>query len=475
MNHNETVIEQEIALDILPVLKSEKKYTFIDAFLILSGYCMATWSYTQGAYLFSLVGFKQLLIGVFFGAILMLAIYQLSVILAVRYGIDIWIWLRAVFGQKGVKIITLMIIFVNYPWYAVCADLFASSLTNLAAVFGLSLPAYVHILLALSCVVIGTFIAYRGIGIITKITRFLVPVLLLVGIFVIIVGFSSVPFDVIWNYRPENPLPHAYGLSIEANFAFVITLVGGMAGIPRLTKTERAGYWAGVLGQGLSGSFFVVIGAVMAIAMQYVAGEVSNDPTIMLATLTTPILAISCLLLIAFANIGTQATGAYLYGLMLKSSFQKMKYQTLILILAIYVGILTIWGGVTTYFGSFLSIGACIYAPIAALLFTDFFIVRKQQISLRSAFQLPGYHAYDYTNGFNFIGLGCIIFGALFSLSIFNPVTGEIHHKFLFHLTPTCASFLGTCLLYYILNKIPLIQNYLLQDKKEWIQYAEKN
>ena len=72
-----------------------------------------------------------------------------------------------------------------------------------------------------------------------------------------------------------------------------------------MTKKENAGLWSGVLGQGVAGSFFVVIGAVMAIAMQYVTGEMIDDPTAMLATLSIPALALSSLLLVAFANIGT--------------------------------------------------------------------------------------------------------------------------------------------------------------------------
>ena len=91
-------IEREAYLGILPVTSKERSYGFLDALLVLSGYCIATWSYTQGSYLATLVGFKQLLIGAFFGAILMLMIYQLPVILSVRYGIDIWISLRGVFG-----------------------------------------------------------------------------------------------------------------------------------------------------------------------------------------------------------------------------------------------------------------------------------------------------------------------------------------------------------------------------------------
>ncbi len=464
-------VEKEALFGIAPVLKKEKLYGFLDAVLVLSGYCIATWSYTQGSYLATLVGFRQLLIGAFLGAILMLAIYQLPVILSVRYGIDIWIWLKSVFGHKGTAIMTVIIIIINYPWYAVCADLFASSMGNLVALFGVTLPDFMPLVLRLLCVVIGTAIAYRGIGAITHTTRILVPLLLALGVMVVIVGFTSVPFDVIWNYKPDTSqytdsiIP--YIISIEANFAFVITLVGGMGEVPRLTKKENAGFWAGVIGQGVSGSFFVVVGAVMAIAMQYITGEMIDDPTLMLATLSVPALALSSLLLVAFANIGTQAVGSYIYGVMLKSSFKRANYRTLILILAAYVAVLCVWGKIVDYFGSFLTISACIYAPLAALLFVDFFFVRKQKLALRSAFGLKGYNAYNYTHGINWVGMLCVAAGVAMSLLVYNPVTGEVHNMLLFRLTPTGFSFLGTGLLYLVLSYIPPIRKYLLRDREE--------
>lgn len=464
-------IEKEAVFGILPVEKKQRQYGFLDAFLVLSGYCIATWSYTQGSYLTTLVGFKQLLIGAFLGAILMLAIYQLPVILSVRYGIDIWIWLKAVFGHNGIKVMTVVIILINFPWYAVCADLFASSMSNLLALGGITVPDFCHTLLGIFCVILGTFIAYKGVGAITWTTRILVPLLILVGAVVIYIGFSSVPFDVIWEYKPQNTgyennvIP--YIISIEANFAFVITLVGGMAEIPRLTKTERGGFWAGVFGQGLTGSFFVVIGAVMAIAMEHVTGEFVDDPTMMLATLSVPAVALLSLLLVGFANVGTQAVGSYIYSVMIKSSFHKASYKILLIILACYVGGLCIWGKIIDYFGSFLTIGACVYAPLAALLFVDFFIVRKQKICLRSAYGIKGHDAYEYSKGFNFVGLICVVAGVVISLAIYNPLSGEIHCDVLFYLTPTGCSFIGTGVLYWLLNKIPGIKKYTLRDREK--------
>jgi len=217
----------------------------------------------------------------------------------------------------------------------------------------------------------------------------------------------------------------------------------------------------------LTGSFFVVIGAVMAIAMEYVTGEFVDDPTLMLATLSVPAVALCSLLLVGFANVGTQAVGSYIYAVMIKSSFHKASYKVLLAILACYVGGLCIWGKIIDYFGSFLTIGACIYAPLAALLFVDFFIVRRQKISLRAAYGLKGHDAYKYTKGFNCVGLICVLAGVFISLAVYNPLSGEIHCEPLFYLTPTGCGFIGTGLLYWFLNQIPTVKAYTLKDRDD--------
>lgn len=467
MNRTEKEIEKEVYCGILPVLGNERTYSFIDALLILSGYCIATWSYTQGAYLTGLVGFKQLLITAVAGALLMLMIYQLPVILSVRYGIDIWIWLRSAFGTKGVKAISVLIIVINFPWYAVCCDLFASSMINLAKLFSIPVPEWSHLALELFCVALGTFMACKGVKTITLTTRILVPALITVGALVIVVALRAVPAEAIWNYEPSELLMSksaAYTLALEANFAFVITLVGGMAGVPRLCKSERSGYYAGVLGQGLAGSFFVVVGAVMAIAMQCKTGVASTDPTQMLATLASPAMALCSLLLVAFANIGTQAVGSYLYGVTLKSTFTNVSYRTLVIILGIYVSVLCIWGKIVEYFGTFLTVSACIYAPLAAILFVDFFFIRKQKLDFESAYELPEHNAYVYTKGYNLMGIICLAAGCIMSLAVYNPVSGEIYNKYLFALTPTGCALAGTGILYALLGKIPPIRRYLCRD-----------
>jgi NCS1 family nucleobase:cation symporter-1 len=150
---------------------------------------------------------------------------------------------------------------------------------------------------------------------------------------------------------------------------------------------------------------------------------------------------------------------------MLKSSFKKANYRLLISILAAYVTLLCIWGKIIDYFGSFLTISACVYAPVAALLFVDFFLVRSQKLDFRSAFGIAGHDSYRYTRGFNIVGLLCVIAGIFMSLAVYNPVTGDVYNMVLFRFTPTGFSFIGTGVLYFTLSRIKPIRRYILKDR----------
>ena len=95
--------------------------------------------------------------------------------------------------KRQVKAVAVGIILINFPWYAVCAQLFSSSMINLAGLFGIEIPQQFHTPGALLCVLAGTVIAYKGVGAIEGATKILVPLLLLIGVVVVVVGFTSIP------------------------------------------------------------------------------------------------------------------------------------------------------------------------------------------------------------------------------------------------------------------------------------------
>ena len=465
-------IQQETITGIVPMTSKDRQYSFWDLFLSTSGFAIATWCYTQGAYVAQYLTFSQMLINIFSFNIIWVFIECLPILFAVKYGIDLWIWLRAVLGKRGVALLSTTISLANFGWYAVAANLFASSMIHLANSFGLGLDKGLWApILGTLCVLLGTLIALGGPEVIKWTNRFLVIALLLVGLIIVGICFVGVPITDIMNIQPAtqgdlSPLER-FMLSGEGNVAFAFSWSTQALVLPRLAKTERSGYWATALSYGVVAPFFVATGGVMALAMFVKTGVYESDPTTMLSTLSTPTFALLSLLLVAFANIGTQGTGSYVNCMIVKSGMPKVSYKLMVWIAMVYVSALTIWGGVEEYFGSFISLAAYIQGPIIGMIVVDYFLLRKRKLDLRSAYFLEGHQAYEFTKGFNLVGLSCVFISLLVAvLFVYNPVTAQIQSPIFLVTTGSGFTAIFGGFLYWLASLTPL-KHYVVKDRDQ--------
>lgn len=471
MKHSD-YIKQETVTGTVPMLSRERQYGFWDLFLTTSGFSIATWCYTQGAYVAQYLSFTQMLINIFCFNIVWVLIECIPVFFSVRYGIDLWVWLRSVLGIKGVAILATVISMANFGWYAVDSQLFASSMINLFGGFGVSLdPTLWKPVLGVLCVILGTLIALGGPDVIRWTNRFLVVALLIVGAIVVAICFTAVPLPSMLAVKPDTSLYESglgrFMLSAEGNVAFAFSWSTQALVLPRLAKTERSGYWGTSLAYGIVAPFFVAAGGVMAIAMFVKAGYYESDPTVMLATLAGPGFALLSLLMVAFANIGTQGTGSYVNCMIIKSGLPKVSYRMLVILAMFYVSALTVWGWVMDHFGSFISMAAQIQGPIIGMTVVDYLIVKKRRISLKSLYNIDGHNAYDFTHGFNLVGLGCILIAFVTNiLFIYNPLTAEIKSPIFLMLTGSGYTAVCGGLLYWLASLTPL-RKYMLRDRNE--------
>ena len=465
-------IRQETITGTVPMVASDRQYSFWDLFLTTSGFSIATWCYTQGAYVAQYLSFRQMLINIFCFNIIWVLIECIPIFFSVRYGIDLWIWLRSVLGRKGVAILATVISMANFGWYAVDSQLFASSMINLMGAFGISINAVIwKPILGVLCVVLGTLIALGGPEVIKWTNRFLVSALLIVGAIVVTICFTAVPLKEMLAVQPDTSLYStklgAFMLSAEGNVAFAFSWSTLALVLPRLAKSEKSGYWATSLAYGVVAPFFVAAGGVMAIAMFVKAGYYESDPTVMLATLAGPGFTLLSLLMVAFANIGTQGTGSYVNCMIVKSGLPKISYKLLVILALIYVSALTIWGWVMDNFGSFISCAAYIQGPIIGMTVVDYLIVKQRKISLKSLYHIDGKNAYDFTNGFNLVGLGCILISFVTCvLFIYNPLTAEIKSPVFLAITGSGYTAICGGLLYWLASLTPL-RSYMLRDRDE--------
>ena len=472
MSKTTDFIQQETITGIVPMTSKDRQYSFWDLFLSTSGFAIATWCYTQGAYVAQYLTFSQMLINIFSFNIIWVFIECLPILFAVKYGIDLWIWLRAVLGKRGVALLSTTISLANFGWYAVAANLFASSMIHLANSFGLGLDKGLWApILGTLCVLLGTLIALGGPEVIKWTNRFLVIALLLVGLIIVGICFVAVPITDIMNIQPAtqgdlSPLER-FMLSGEGNVAFAFSWSTQALVLPRLAKTERSGYWATALSYGVVAPFFVATGGVMALAMFVKTGVYESDPTTMLSTLSTPAFALLSLLLVAFANIGTQGTGSYVNCMIVKSGMPKVSYKLMVWIAMVYVSALTIWGGVEEYFGSFISLAAYIQGPIIGMIVVDYFLLRKRKLDLRSAYFLEGHKAYEFTKGFNLVGLSCVFISLLVAvLFVYNPVTAQIQSPIFLITTGSGFTAIFGGFLYWLASLTPL-KHYMVKDREQ--------
>ncbi len=465
-------IRQETVTGVVPMLKKDRQYSFIDLFLSTSGFAIATWCYTQGAYVAQYLSFSRMLINIFCFNIVWVLIECLPVVFATRYGIDLWIWLRSVLGKRGVAILSTIISVANFGWYAVAAGLFSSSMINLAERFGIVLnKAIWGPVLGCLCVVLGTLIALAGPSVIKWTNRFLVTALLAVGVVIVVLCFTAVPFSDIIAVKPDlggemTPL-QAFMTSAEGNVAFAFSWSTQALVLPRLAKTERGGYWGTSLAYGVIAPFFVAAGGVMALAMFVRTGVYESDPTTMLSKLCGSGFALLSLLLVAFANVGTQGTGSYVNCMIVKSGMPKVSYKLMVLIAMVYVSVLTVWGGVEEHFGAFISIAAFIQAPIIGMIVADYLVVKKRKLSLKSAYFIEGHDAYKFTAGFNLVGIACVIISCVVTiLFVYNPLTGNIQSPLFLIFTGSGFDAIFGGLLYWIASLTPL-KKYMLRDRDD--------
>ena len=171
--------------------------------------------------------------------------------------------------------------------------------------------------------------------------------------------------------------------------------------------------------------------------------------------------------MVAFANIGTQGTGSYVNCMIIKSGMPKISYRLLVVLAMFYVSILTVWGWVMDHFGSFISMAAQIQGPIIGMTVVDYLIVKKRKISLKSLYSIDGHNAYKFTNGFNLVGLGCIVIAFITNIVfIYNPLTAEIKSPIFLVLTGSGYTAVCGGLLYWLASLTPL-KKYMLRDRSE--------
>jgi NCS1 family nucleobase:cation symporter-1 len=334
-------------------------------------------------------------------------------------------------------------------WSGLLLVMLGNGVFNIADAFGTQPGQWVVGLGAAFGLWLSYLIATRGVALLGRVSAVVTVALGLLILYMVHSLFSAYGWQAIAAAAPLEPGPDPvinYAIVLELGIANGFSWWGGIGFIARNTRTRRNSVYPQILQLGL------MSGVVSSIALYAALVVGSDDPTrwmIPLAGLAMGVIALVC---IGMANVTAVSLSLFASGLALRHvpGLQLRPWWQLIAITVVPCSFFVFWSEELYDLGAtFLAYNGTMYAPIAGIVFVDFFLLRRQQVCLRSVFDSAPDGAYWYWKGFNVLGLGGIVLGQLVYFYLYNPFSGATHWLFTY-VPASVAAFAVPALVYYI-------------------------
>lgn len=436
------LIHQESFSGRLPLRLSEREYSIGGAHSTCFAYAVATWCFLTGGIVAQFVGAVQGVVCLIAGNVLGVFLVTMSLSLgSQRYGIEQIDFCKPAFGQRGAKIVLIFYVINMVGWSGLILVMFGNAIHNVAGELAVPLVEalgydfttwvvdYESLIVGVG-VSVGIWLTYlivtRGVHLLNMSNKILTPgIFLLVG-FMFYILFSRYGWTEIASAPPLDPLETPalnYLIALELGVASGLSWWGGIGFIARNTKSQRGSIYPEIVQLGFSGSVVCCVALFSALLFE------SDDPTDWMIPIGGIKIGILALIFVAFANITSTAVSIFATGLALRHiPLLKMTTWRAIVIISLIPCIpFVFWPQELYGFGdTFLAYNGTMHAPLAGILFVDFFFLRRERLSLWAIFDDRPDGEYYYSRGFNWPALLSLVLGQATYFYLYNPFTSEV-------------------------------------------------
>ena len=415
----------------MPVLRGEREYGTAGAHTTCFAYSVATWCFLTGGYVADLVGAVQGMVCLIAGSLLGVFVTTMPLSLGCqRYGLEQMDFCKPAFGQRGAQVLLVFYLFNMLGWSGLILVMFGNGLSNIAQALGYQPGAWMvgaGVALGLA---ISAAIVTRGVHLLNRANAIITPGLALLVAFMLWMllrehGWSEIAAAAALDPGPD-PVVN-YLVAFELGVASGISWWGGIGFLARNTRTRRNAVYPEILQLGLA------FGLVCSVALFSALTVGSDDPTAWMVPIGGVALGLAALAFVAFANITTTAVSLFASGLALRHvpALRSRPWWQLVAVSILPCVPFVFWPhGLADLGDSFLAYNGTLYAPIVGIVFVDYFVLRRQRLSLWSIFDNDPGGAYHYTRGFHGPAFASLVLGQVVYLFLYNPISGETHALF---------------------------------------------
>ncbi len=434
--------------DLAPVPAAKRSWTTWNyaALWISMSLCIPTYMLAS-----SLIGggmsWWQAIITIFLGNSIVLVPMILNGRAGAKYGIPFPVFARASFGVRGANIPAMLRAIVACGWFGIQTWIGGFALYQLLRVW---IPAMEHLPLLLPvswglatgpaiCFalfwLINMYVVWLGVDSIRKLLVFKAFFLPLAALALLYWAISHVHGGL----RPILAVPSRF-TSGAAFWAFFIPGLTGMVGfwatlslnIPDFTRyavSQRAQIRGQAIGLPSSMTLFAFIGVVVTSATTLIFGTTIWDPVALAGRFDSRILVSIAMLAVALSTLATNIAANIVSPAndFANLAPARINFRTGGLITGV-IGILILpWKLVADpggYIFTWLVGYSSLLGPVGGILIADYYLIRRQQLSVRDLYSVQG--DYSYHNGFNGKAIISLILGILPNVPGFLATIGVI-------------------------------------------------
>ena len=429
--------------DIAPTHVKERTWSVWNVAALWVGMAICVPTYTLGGVLTAYFGLSvtEALLAILIANIIVLIPLTLNAFPGTKFGIPFPVLLRSSFGMLGSNIPCMIRALVACGWFGI-QTMFGGLaihilLSNLIPGWE-SLGGTGEVIGFFAFLVLNLYIVIKGAESIKIMETLAAPLLLAVGIGLMMWASPQISYKEVLS----TPASRTEGASFFGYFAAGVTAMVGFwatlsLNIPdfsRYVRSQKDQIAGQIIGLPLTMFFFAALGVVMTAASASLVGETVSDPVSLIGKIDNPFWVVIAMILIIIATLSTNTAANIVSP---TNDFQNLApkkiNQTRGVLLTGVIGILLMsWEllkklgiiesdiSVEAMYSGWLLGYSSMLGPIAGIMIVDYFLIKRQQLSLPDLYLTQG--AY---RGFNMNGL--ISFALPVAFTIFSLMTDQLN------------------------------------------------
>ena len=422
--------------DLAPTTPAQRTWGFYNYTALWFSMCMEITTYRLASGLIAKgMDWKQAIGTVLLGNLIVLAPMLLNAHAGAKYGIPFPVFIRAPFGVRGANIAAMLRAVVACGWFGIQSWIGGSAIDAMLVVIWPSARGNQGILWAsfLGFWLINMFVVWHGVESIRRLQAFGAPFMFVMAVALLIwvhgkAGSFGAMLSTPSQFHSTGEFLTVFFPSLTAMVGYWATLALNIPDFTRYSKSQTSQAWGQAFGLPVAMVMYTFLGIAVTSASVVIFGRPIWDPVELIGMFHQPVVAFIALIAVLVAtlnvNIGANVVSpsndfSNLYPRLI--SFRTGGLITGFLGLAMCPWKLLatpdayIFGWLVGYSG--------LLGPVAGIMVSDYFLIRKTELDVNSLYHREG--AYYYTKGVNPRALVALVLGV--GIALIGLVYAPLH------------------------------------------------